>query len=145
MTLNGWLQLSAFFLAVLVVTRPLGIYMTSVFSGEKTFMSRVIGPDPRLALRAAADLCRRRAAAGVTRRRTEPQALHDGSDGRATEGRNPERRWHDDDPHNHRADYRTGACGIAGDHQRTRHQRRRLLQRQLGAPVREPHAAFELL
>src|SRR5438067_9025532 len=54
MTLNGWLQLSAFFLVVLVVTRPLGIYMTSVFSGEKTFMSRVIGPVERLIYR----LCR---------------------------------------------------------------------------------------
>src|SRR5947207_3746509 len=54
MTLDGWLQLSAFFLVVLVVTRPLGIYMTSVFSGEKTLMSRVIGPVERLIYR----LCR---------------------------------------------------------------------------------------
>ncbi|MEN3333840.1 MAG: potassium-transporting ATPase potassium-binding subunit [Blastocatellia bacterium] len=54
MTLNGWLQLTVFFLAVLVLTRPLGVYMTKVFSGEKTFLSRVLGPVERLIYR----LCR---------------------------------------------------------------------------------------
>src|SRR5205085_2584344 len=54
MTLNGWLQLAIFFLAVLAVTKPLGVYMTKVFSGEKTFLSRVLGPVERLIYR----LCR---------------------------------------------------------------------------------------
>ncbi|HJQ23007.1 MAG TPA: potassium-transporting ATPase subunit KdpA [Blastocatellia bacterium] len=54
MTLNGWLQLAAFFLAVFVVTKPLGILMTKVFAGEKTWMSRVLGPVERLIYR----LCR---------------------------------------------------------------------------------------
>src|SRR5581483_10627432 len=48
MTLNGWLQLAVFFLAVLAVTKPLGIWMTKVFTGEKTWMSRVLGPVERL-------------------------------------------------------------------------------------------------
>ena len=37
-----------------------------------------------------------------------------------------------------------GPVGLADRHQAARHQRRRLLQRQLGASVREPHAAVEL-
>ncbi len=41
------------------------------------------------------------------------------------------------------ADHRPGSGRLAGGDQGARHQRRRLLQRQLGAPVREPHAAHE--
>ena len=37
-----------------------------------------------------------------------------------------------------------GPGGLADGHQAARHQRRRLLQRQLGAPVREPHAVLQL-
>ena len=44
-----------------------------------------------------------------------------------------------------RADDRPGAGRVAGNHQGVRHQRRRLLQRQQRAPVREPDAADELL
>ena len=43
MTLTGWLQISLFFLAVLVAIKPLGLYMASVFSGERTFLSPVLG------------------------------------------------------------------------------------------------------
>ena len=42
------------------------------------------------------------------------------------------------------ADDRAGAGRVAGDHQAVRHQRRRLLQRQQRASVREPDAAHEL-
>ena len=42
-----------------------------------------------------------------------------------------------------RADHRAGPAGFAGSHQDARHQRRRLLQRQLRASFREPHAVFE--
>src|SRR6266496_4121513 len=54
MTLNGFLQLAVYFLVLLAVTKPLGVYMTRVFSGEKTFMNRVLGPVERLVYR----LCR---------------------------------------------------------------------------------------
>ena len=37
MTLNGWFQILLFFAAVLAVTKPMGIFMARVFSGEKTF------------------------------------------------------------------------------------------------------------
>lgn len=43
MTLVGWLQISLLFLAVLVVIKPLGLYMARVFSGERTFLSPVLG------------------------------------------------------------------------------------------------------
>ncbi|MBB3978005.1 K+-transporting ATPase ATPase A chain [Rhizobium azooxidifex] len=43
MTLIGWLQISLLFLAVLVVIKPLGLYMARVFSGERTLLSPVLG------------------------------------------------------------------------------------------------------
>ncbi|HZM87251.1 MAG TPA: potassium-transporting ATPase subunit KdpA [Blastocatellia bacterium] len=58
MTLNGFLQLAVYFLVLLAITKPLGVYMTRVFSGEKTFLSRVFGPIERLIYR----LCRVEAA-----------------------------------------------------------------------------------
>jgi hypothetical protein len=42
------------------------------------------------------------------------------------------------------ADPRHGTGRVAGSHQDARHQRRRLLQRQLGAPLREPDGADQL-
>jgi len=51
MTLNGFLQLAIFVLVLLAITKPLGIYMAKVFSGEKTFLSRVLGPIERLIYR----------------------------------------------------------------------------------------------
>ena len=48
MTLNGWLQIAFFTLAVLAVTKPLGIFMTRVFSREKTFLDPVFRPVERL-------------------------------------------------------------------------------------------------
>ncbi len=44
MTANGFLQLAIFFLALLVVTKPLGVYMARVFSGERTFMGKYSAP-----------------------------------------------------------------------------------------------------
>ncbi len=43
MTLVGWLQISLLFLAVILVIKPLGLYMARVFSGERTFLSPVLG------------------------------------------------------------------------------------------------------
>ena len=52
MTLNGLLQIALYFLVLLAITKPLGVYMTRVFSGEKTWMSRALGPLERLIYRA---------------------------------------------------------------------------------------------
>jgi K+-transporting ATPase ATPase A chain len=51
MTLNGILQLAVYFLVLLAVTKPLGVYMTRVFSGENLLLSRVLGPIERLIYR----------------------------------------------------------------------------------------------
>ncbi|MCF3641860.1 potassium-transporting ATPase subunit KdpA [Rhizobium sp. TRM95111] len=47
MSLIGWLQIGLLFLAVLVVVKPLGLYMAQVFSGERTFLSPVLAPVER--------------------------------------------------------------------------------------------------
>jgi potassium-transporting ATPase potassium-binding subunit len=44
MTANGWFQIFVFLLAIFAVAKPLGVYMTRVFSGEKTFFDRVARP-----------------------------------------------------------------------------------------------------
>lgn len=54
MTLNGLLQLAIYFLVLLAITKPLGIYMAKVFSGERFFASKVLGPVEKLIYR----LCR---------------------------------------------------------------------------------------
>jgi K+-transporting ATPase ATPase A chain len=48
MTLNGWLQILFFFVAVLLVAKPLGIFMTKVFSRERTFLDPVMRPMEKL-------------------------------------------------------------------------------------------------
>ena len=53
MTIPGWLQISLLFLAVLLVVKPLGLYMAKVFSGERTFLSPVLSPIERGIYRAA--------------------------------------------------------------------------------------------
>ncbi|MDR6951081.1 K+-transporting ATPase ATPase A chain [Ancylobacter sp. 3268] len=44
MTLVGWAQIAALFLAVLLTVKPLGLYMARVFAGERTFMTPVLAP-----------------------------------------------------------------------------------------------------
>jgi len=51
MTLNGFLQIGIYFLALLALTKPLGVYMTKVFSGERIILGRVFGPVERLIYR----------------------------------------------------------------------------------------------
>jgi len=51
MTLNGWLQILVFMALVLAVTKPLGIFMTRVFAGERTFLDPVLRPIERLLYR----------------------------------------------------------------------------------------------
>ena len=48
MTLNGWFQILLFFLAVLAVTKPMGVFIARVFSGEKTFLDPLLRPVERL-------------------------------------------------------------------------------------------------
>ncbi len=47
MTANGWFQIAVFFLLVLAVTKPLGVFMTRVFNRERTFMDPVLRPVER--------------------------------------------------------------------------------------------------
>src|SRR5438105_696211 len=51
MSANGWFQILLFFGLVLLVTKPLGIFMTRVFSRERTFMDPVFRPMERLLYR----------------------------------------------------------------------------------------------
>lgn len=47
MSLIGWLQIGLLFLIVLLLIKPLGLFMAKVFSGERTFLSPVLGPVER--------------------------------------------------------------------------------------------------
>ena len=51
MTLNGWLQILFFFALILLVTKPLGLFMAHVFNRERTFLDPVLGPVERLIYR----------------------------------------------------------------------------------------------
>jgi potassium-transporting ATPase potassium-binding subunit len=51
MTANGWLQILLFLALILLVTKPLGVYMARVFSREKTFLDPVLRPIERLLYR----------------------------------------------------------------------------------------------
>jgi K+-transporting ATPase ATPase A chain len=47
MTANGWLQIVIFFALIVLLTKPLGLYMFKVFSGERTWLSPVLHPVER--------------------------------------------------------------------------------------------------
>ena len=47
MTISGWVQIALFSVIVILITRPLGGYMTRVFNGERTFLSPVLRPVER--------------------------------------------------------------------------------------------------
>jgi len=51
MTLNGWLQIFVFLALIFAVTKPMGVFMTHVFSREKTFLDPVLRPIERLLYR----------------------------------------------------------------------------------------------
>src|SRR5579862_3713234 len=44
MTVNGWIQIALYAAIIILITRPLGGYMTRVFNGERTFLSPVLRP-----------------------------------------------------------------------------------------------------
>ena len=48
MTPNGVLQIAVFFLLILAIAKPLGSFMTKVFTGERTFLHPVLRPLERL-------------------------------------------------------------------------------------------------
>jgi K+-transporting ATPase ATPase A chain len=48
MTPNGWLQILLFFAVILLITKPVGIFMAKVFSRERTFLDPVMQPVERL-------------------------------------------------------------------------------------------------
>ena len=53
MTTIELLKIAVYFLLILAVTKPLGLYMKRVFCGEKTFLDRVLRPIERLVYRAS--------------------------------------------------------------------------------------------
>jgi len=51
MTTNGWIQIGLFLAVLLAITKPLGVYMAKVFSGERTFLDPLLRPIERLLYR----------------------------------------------------------------------------------------------
>ena len=51
MTTNGWIQIFVFLAVLLAITKPLGVFMAKVFSGERTFLDPVARPLERLLYR----------------------------------------------------------------------------------------------
>jgi K+-transporting ATPase ATPase A chain len=51
MTGNGWFQIGVYFIILLAITKPLGIFMTRVFAGEQTLLDPVLKPIERLIYR----------------------------------------------------------------------------------------------
>ena len=51
MTANGWFQILFFLLVILLITKPLGGFMTRVFNRERTFLDPVLRPLERLIYR----------------------------------------------------------------------------------------------
>lgn len=48
MTTNGFLQITIYFAVILLLTKPVGIFLTRLFAGEKTFLHPVFRPLERL-------------------------------------------------------------------------------------------------
>ena len=51
MTSNGWFQISLFFGAVLLVTKPIGIFLWRVFEHKSTWLDPLLRPIERLIYR----------------------------------------------------------------------------------------------
>ena len=47
MTLNGWVQIFLYCAIIVALVKPLGWYMTRVFSGDRTFLSPILRPVER--------------------------------------------------------------------------------------------------
>src|SRR5262249_37172151 len=44
MTIIGWIQITLFCVLVVALVKPLGAYMTAVFSGQRNFLTPVLRP-----------------------------------------------------------------------------------------------------
>jgi len=51
MTANGWFQIGFFVLVIFLITKPLGVFLARVFSGERTFLDPVLRPIEKLVYR----------------------------------------------------------------------------------------------
>ena len=51
MTINGWLQILVYTTIIIAIAKPVGVFMTQVFNGERTFLHPVIRPVERLLYR----------------------------------------------------------------------------------------------
>ena len=52
MTQNGWFQIGLYLLVILLITKPIGVFIARVFNREKTFLDRLLRPLERLVYRA---------------------------------------------------------------------------------------------
>src|ERR1700686_2560121 len=51
MSANGCFQIGFFLLVILLITKPVGVFLAQVFNGEKTFLDRLLRPIERLIYR----------------------------------------------------------------------------------------------
>ena len=53
MTLNGWIQIVVFLVVLVLLVKPLGLFMAKVYQGERTFLTPTFGPLERITYRLA--------------------------------------------------------------------------------------------
>ena len=51
MTANGWFQIGLYLFVIVLVTKPMGVFMTRVFNREKTFLDPILRPIERFVYR----------------------------------------------------------------------------------------------
>jgi len=51
MTINGWLQLAFYLVVLILLVKPLGLYMANVYENKPIILGRVLGPVERLVYR----------------------------------------------------------------------------------------------
>src|SRR6478672_1187328 len=51
MTANGWVQILVFTAIIIALAKPIGVFMTHVFNGERTFLHWLLRPVERLIYR----------------------------------------------------------------------------------------------
>src|SRR5215510_13976390 len=51
MTFNGWLQILLFIAIIIAIAKPIGVFMTHIFNGERTFLHPVLRPLERIIYR----------------------------------------------------------------------------------------------
>src|SRR3984893_15342415 len=51
MTANGWFQIGFYLLVIVLLTKPVGVFMTRVFNREETFLYPVLRPIERVVYR----------------------------------------------------------------------------------------------